>query len=233
MNPSDVTIDIGGATLTLLPQRGLFWAQENTLLVADVHLGKEHVFGRSGIAIPAGSSEKTLSRLSQLLTVTSATECIVLGDFFHDTPLPSDSWLTCVSEFLDQHPEINVSVVAGNHDKKRGQPMIDQRITWHSNPVHRAPFVLQHEPGSDERGHVLAGHVHPVVSLRKKFQRSLSGPCFWKQQHCTILPAFGDFTGGFSVSPSLQDSVYLTGPDCVIPIPTTAVSTRRSREMRV
>lgn len=220
MNQPHVTVEIGNATLRLLPQRAILWTQENALLVADVHLGKEHVFGRSGIAIPAGPSESTLARLSQLLVETQATECIVLGDFFHDTPLPSDSWLSYLSDFLDRHPAVHVSVVAGNHDRENGQPMIDNRITWHNKPVHRGSLVLQHEPGTDERGHVLAGHLHPVVSIRKKFQRGLRGPCYWQQKSCTVLPAFGDFTGGVTISPTPEDSVYLTGPDCVISIPT-------------
>jgi len=214
-----INLGIGDATLQLLPQRGILWKQQNTLLVADVHLGKEHVFGRAGIPVPAGSSENTLARLAELLRLTQATECIVLGDFFHDTPLPSDSWLPAIGDFLNQHPTVKVSVVAGNHDKKQGQSMIDERITWHTRPVHRGPLVLQHEPGKDTRGYVIAGHIHPVMSLRKKFHRSLSSPCFWQQQHCMVLPAFGDFTGGFSIKPTAEDCVYLTGPDSVIPVP--------------
>ena len=228
-----MSVEINGATLQLLPERAVLWPQEKVLLVADVHLGKEHAFGRSGIAIPAGSSENTLLRLSELLTKTQVTECIVLGDFFHDTPLSTDSWLQQVAEFLDQHPAVRVSVVAGNHDKKIGQPRIDKRILWHQNPIHRGPLVLQHEPGSDARGYVLAGHVHPVVSLRPGFQRGVRGPCFWQRQHYTVLPAFGDFTGGFSISPTVGDSVYLTGPDCIIPIPVEKLALRRKRPLGV
>ena len=224
-------MNIAGAALELLPERGILWAEENALLVADVHLGKEHVFGRSGIAIPAGSTENTLARLSKLLVSTRATECIVLGDFFHDTPLLSDSWLVQLSDFLDEHETVSLSVVAGNHDKENGQPRLDKRIAWHKDPIHRGPFVLQHEPGIDKRGHVLAGHIHPVATLRKKAQRSITGPCFWQQKHCTILPAFGDFTGGFSISPSPKDSIYLSGDSCVIPIPVAALSFKRQRAL--
>jgi len=212
-----------------MAERALYWQNETVLFVADLHLGKEHAFGQRGIAIPGGSTENTLRRLSTCLTLSGASECIVLGDFFHATPQPGESWLTRVSAFLDTHPGVSVSVVAGNHDKALGQSMIDDRILWHSEPIQRDPFVLQHEPGSDPRGYVLAGHIHPVVSINPPRGRSLRGPCFWQQPDGMVLPAFGDFTGGFKVTPSSTDSVFLTGPDCVIPIPTNAANPKRRR----
>lgn len=236
LEPNRYNVSINGAELTLLSQRAIFWQQQNIVLVADVHLGKEHVFGRSGIAIPAGSSESTLTRLSNLLTHTGASECVVLGDFFHDTPTPEESWLTALSLFLDRHPSVQVSVIAGNHDKQDGQSLIDERIHWHNDPVHRGPFTLRHEPpdlksthGRDQKhDYVLAGHIHPVVLVKPRYQRGVRGPCFWQQNNCLVLPAFGDFTGGYTVTPAPTDSVYLTGPDCIIPIPITAL-TKRTR----
>lgn len=220
-------LPLADVSACMLPGKGLLWEDEGVLFVADVHLGKEHAFGRSGIAIPAGSSENTLNRLSKLLLETQVDQCVVLGDFFHDTPQPSDSWLTALSQFLDNHSNCAFSIVAGNHDKKRGQALVDDRIVWHNNDVLLGPWVLRHEPGEDARGHVLAGHIHPVVSVSQKFQRGIRGPCFWHQPACTVLPAFGDFTGGYKVTPSEYDSVFLTGPDCVIPIPTKAITRQR------
>ncbi len=232
MNRSNHTLNLNGAQVQLLPERALFWEQENALLVADVHLGKEYVFGRQGIAIPAGSSESTLRRLSALLAQTNAHECIVLGDFFHDTPSPHDSWLNAVSEFLDQHPTVKVCIAAGNHDKPRGQERIDSRITWHNEPVQRGPLVLQHEPGQDDRGYVLAGHIHPVISIGKAFQRGIRGPCFWQQPDCLVLPAFGEFTGGRSVTPAKNDAIFMIGSQSVVPVPNNALFGQRRRTTR-
>ena len=229
MNSASLNITIGGAQLTLLSQGAIFWEQESVLFVADVHLGKEHVFGRSGIPIPAGSSETTLARLSNLLNNTGAAECFVLGDFFHDTPTPSESWLIALKECLDRHPGVHFSVIAGNHDKQAGQALVDPRIQWHNQTIHRTPFVLCHEPQFDERGYALAGHIHPVVSIKPAYQRGLSGPCFWQQEHCLVLPAFGKFTGGHKITPASTDSIYLTGPDCVVPVPVRSLRSRKSR----
>lgn len=233
MNQNTHTLTLYEADLELLPQRAVYWKQENTLLVADVHLGKEHAFGRQGIAIPAGSSERTLRNLSLCLKNTSANECIVLGDFFHDTPVASDSWLVSIREFLDEHPDVTFTIVAGNHDKILGQGKIDTRINWHNKPIQRGPFVLQHEPGKDARGYVLAGHIHPVISIGKAFQRQVSGRCFWQQADCLVFPAFGEFTGGFRVTPTKQDAVYMIGSQSVIPIPTSAIQNKRRRATRM
>ncbi len=228
-NPSVHTLPIAGTTLTLLSQRAIYWDDENTLLVADVHLGKEHVFGRSGIPIPAGSSETSLARLSTLLTQTGASECMVLGDFFHDTPTPQESWLNALQHFLDRHPTVQFSVVAGNHDKQAGQALIDGRIQWHSRAVHRAPFVLCHEPQIDVRGYVLCGHIHPVVRIKPAHQRGVRGPCFWQQSNGIVLPAFGEFTGGHAVRPALTDAIFMTGPDCIIPVPVKLLGSKNRR----
>ncbi len=224
MESSSYPLKINNAVLHLLPQNAIYWPEENTLLVADLHLGKEHVFARRGIAIPEGPSESTLSSLSQLLQSKHATRCIVLGDFFHDLPLANDSWLVHVSHFLDKHNDVQVEITAGNHDKKLGQTMLDPRIVWHSSPIQRRGFVLQHEPGVDERGHVLAGHLHPVASIGQSFQRRVRRPCFWHQQHTTVLPAFGHFTGGYSVTPSDGDQVFLAGPERVLALSANALA---------
>jgi len=202
------SVEWQGASLELLSERAVFWPEQNTLLVADVHLGKEHVFGRQGIAIPGGTSESTLTRLAKLLVATQAKRCIVLGDFFHDTPRASESWLRTLSKFLDDFPTVRVEVVAGNHDKESGQAMIDARVRWHKDSIQLGPFVLQHEPSSakEANAHVIAGHLHPTIGLNPRFSRGLSGPCFWHQPHCTVLPAFGEFTGGHRVVPTANQN---------------------------
>jgi len=229
LHPLYHSLTIANTELHLLPQNAIYWPQENALLVADLHLGKEHVFSRRGVAIPEGPSNNTLNKLSDLLNQTGASHCIVLGDFFHDVPLSNDSWLQQLSSFLDKHTQVMVHVTTGNHDKKKGQAMIDKRIEWHHAAVRFGSLVLQHEPGFDDQGHVLAGHIHPVVSIGQTFQRPIKSRCFWHQPHCTVLPAFGDFTGGFRVSPATTDQVFLSGNERVIPIPYAAMNPPKRR----
>ena len=51
-------IEHQGHCIELFPSGAIRW--EKTLFVADLHLGKESVFQKSGLAIPAGATQKTL-----------------------------------------------------------------------------------------------------------------------------------------------------------------------------
>lgn len=205
-------------SLWLHAERVIYWPAQQTLLVADVHLGKEHVFGRAGNAIPAGPSDADIVRLSALIDSSSASRLLVLGDLIHAKPNSDEAWLRGLSKFLDQHQQLSVEVVAGNHDKLAGQALIDSRIVWHSKAIQEAAFVFQHEPGEDDRGHVVCGHIHPCYRLIAGRNDTVRAPVFWFGKRCSVLPSFGQFTGGYTVTPEKADRLFMVGPDCVLPV---------------
>ncbi len=211
-------------------ERVMYWPEKHILFAADVHVGKEHVFARQGIAIPSGISESTLRRLFALANSSGAQRLIVLGDFMHNIPTASESWLTELSQLLDQHPHIAVEVVAGNHDRESGRGVTDARLTWHAGSLLIDDLALHHEPCRDSRGYVLCGHLHPAWRLGNARRGGIRAPVFWFQEHCAILPAFGEFTGGMIIEPDADtDSLYMTGPDCVMKVPVGSGNTARKR----
>jgi len=198
----------------------IYWPAQEIVFAADIHVGKEHCFGRAGIAIPGGISEATLDSLFTLAAGSGATRMIVLGDFMHSAPLASESWLGALSDQLDTHTNLTVEIVAGNHDKLVGQALVDPRILWHSKPLSIAPFVLKHEPDTDPNGFVLAGHLHPAWRLKQSRRSSLKAPAYWFTDSYAVLPAFGQFTGGVVVKANAKtDSIYMTGEECVVKVP--------------
>jgi len=207
-----------GVPLLLHPQRAAFWPAAKTLLLADVHLGKEQVFARAGNPIPAGPSEADIDRLDKLVEQSGAARLLILGDLIHARPNRSERWLDKLSTFLNNHQQLSVEVVAGNHDKSAGQLLIDNRVHWHTHPVHEGAFVFQHEPGTDARGHVMCGHIHPCYRLSASRNDTVRAPVFWLGQHYSVLPSFGQFTGGHNVSPAKRDRLFMVGPDCVLPV---------------
>lgn len=197
----------------------MFWPAEKILLVADVHVGKEHAFGRFGIAVPAGISENNLQKLFRLVDESEASTLIVLGDFMHAAPLPSESWLPALSNLLDQHPSLSMQIVAGNHDKPSGRKLIDNRIVWHAHRLIKTPFVLQHQPDIAADGYVIAGHLHPTWRIGHSRKQGVRSPVFWCNQHTCVLPAFGEFTGGKLIQPNRKtDRIFMVGPDCVLDV---------------
>ncbi|HCP29422.1 MAG TPA: DEAD/DEAH box helicase, partial [Pseudomonas sp.] len=43
-------------------------------------------------------------------------------------------------------------------------------------------------------------------------------PCFLIDEHVSLLPAFGEFTGGWEIEPASTSQVYLAGAGRVWPL---------------
>jgi len=215
-----LTINCEGERLLLHPKKVVFWASQSTLLAADVHVGKEHYFGRNGIAIPGGISETSLLDLFSLSAASSAKKLIILGDFMHSTPTHNESWLSNLSSLLQSHSGLDVIIVSGNHDKALGKKRVDNRIKWHDNALLCPPFIFQHKPDCDERGYVISGHLHPAWRISQSRRTSLKTPAFWFNEKYAVLPSFGAFTGGVVIDPiNNTDRIYMVGPETVIQVP--------------
>jgi len=78
------------------------------------------------------------------------------------------------------------------------------------------PFLLSHEPLEIENSFVLAGHWHPSFRLRDPMGSGLRLPCFYFSQRIAVLPAFGNFTGTFTVRKTPGDRIFLTHPEAVV-----------------
>lgn len=205
---------VAGETLELLPGRGVYWPRADTLLVADLHLGKAGVFRQQGLPVPRGTTAADLARLGALLTGTGAGHLVVLGDFGHAAATGEEAWLGEFAAWRRVHESLSVTVVRGNHDAA-GSPDPGLGLDWHAEPPLAPPFVLAHEPVPDPRGYVLAGHLHPVMTLRAGGDR-LRFPVFWLRADHAVLPAFGGFTGGASVTPAAGEQAFAAGDTSVI-----------------
>jgi uncharacterized protein len=195
--------------LLLLADRAILWPERRTLVVADVHLGKDASFRRAGLPVPAGNSSKDLARLDVLLRETGATRLIVLGDLVHSRTSHQVELATAFSAWRSTHPEIDILLIRGNHDLRAGPTPPDWRITEVREPFEEGPIMLAHHAQPTYRPQ-LCGHVHPVVAVRD-FDRSFASlPCFVVDANLLTLPAFGSFTGGFKVARSPDRKIFAT-----------------------
>ncbi len=212
-----LTIQCCEETLLLSPNKVLYWPARKTLFAADIHAGKEHSFARSGIPIPGGISEDTLDLLMHQVDRSGAERLIVLGDLLHSVPAANESWQAHLRELLKLRSELDLQVIIGNHDSAKARQTIQLPINWQQEII-EPPFVCQHEPGPDNRGYVLAGHIHPVWQLSTGKRNRIKAPVFWFQQQLAVLPSFGLFTGGYQVQRQPEDRVLMVGSDCVIEV---------------
>ena len=100
-------------------------------------------------------------------------------------------------------------LVRGNHDRRAGDPPPELGIACADGPVVEPPFVLAHHPGESDAGYVLSGHLHPGVDLAGPGRQRERLPCFWFGATGAVLPAFGDFTGLWPITPGDADRVFV------------------------
>ena len=208
----DHVLDLPPAQVRLMPERAVFEPASGTLFVADVHLGKAAVFRARGIPVPSGTSRETLSRLSAALVRTAATRLVVLGDFLHAKESHAADTLAALAAWREAHPALDAVVVEGNHDRHAGRVQAAFGFRSLDGPWDGGALRGVNDPAeADDPGPwTLAGHVHPVVTLRGRHD-TLRLPCFWLRRRVLTLPAFGAFTGGWEPELAAGDRVFIAG----------------------
>jgi DNA ligase-associated metallophosphoesterase len=207
-----LTIEIGGVALECLAARALWWPQERTLFIADVHLGKAESFRSLGVPVPAGlqgPTAATLVRLDQLLSQRPASRLVVLGDLLHARAAQSDAVMSPLAAWRTRHAALEILLLRGNHDGHAGDPPPSLGMSILTEPARLGPWSLRHEPrhgwtgrhGSHAlpEGIALSGHLHPVIQLTGRAGDRARLPCFCVADDEIVLPAFGAFTGGAPV----------------------------------
>jgi uncharacterized protein len=215
---SGPVVRVAGEALHLLPERAAFWAAESMLLIADPHFGKAATFRASGLAVPGGTTAGALARLDAALARTGARTLAVLGDFFHARAGRVPATLHALATWRERHPRLEVVLVRGNHDRHAGDPAPELEIHSVDAPLHAGPLSFRHLPEPVEDGYVLAGHLHPAVTLRGRGRQRQWLPCFWFGARVGVLPAFGEFTGAAGIRPAAGDRVFVVAGDEIIPV---------------
>ncbi|MDT0508631.1 ligase-associated DNA damage response endonuclease PdeM [Novosphingobium sp. MMS21-SN21R] len=170
--------------------RALFWAEENALLVADLHLEKASFFARHGQMLPPYDSRATLERLAGALRETGARRVFCLGDSFHDSD-GVDRLEPHATGMLDALTRATDWVwITGNHDEDARAPggtVVDELSV--------SAFSLRHIARKGAAGAEISGHFHPKLRV-KVSGRSIARACAVASENRLILPAFGSLTGG-------------------------------------
>ncbi|MFT4703450.1 MAG: DNA ligase-associated metallophosphoesterase [Bradymonadia bacterium] len=209
--PRAESVSVAGETLTLLPQRAIYWARMKALLVADLHVGRAEALQLTGVAMPSEYGESELQRLSETLEACQAQALWVLGDLVHNADaLKTDS----LSRLRARHLDVAFHLVRGNHD--RHVPTMPDAWGFEEwpEPTPLGPFILRHHPEASEQGYVLAGHEHPTVRVRAGGD-CLILPCFHFGEALGLLPAFTSFSSGIRKEPS-QGATFVIADEEVV-----------------
>ena len=212
-------IELAGENIELLPDRALWWPTGGVLFVADLHLGKAATYRALGQPVPGGTTQENLARLDRLIDRLGVRRVVFLGDFLHAAQARTAPLLAAVHAWRDRHPALACTLVRGNHDSRAGDPPASLRFDVVDEPHLIGPFAACHHPQRHDTHFVLAGHLHPACRLHGRGRDSLRMPCFVQESDRLILPAFGEFTGGWRVEPMPGRRFYGVGGDGVWPLP--------------
>lgn len=213
---ADARADVRSEELLLLAGRAAFWAGAETLLVADPHWGKAASFRAAGIPVPGGTTADGIARLDVMLDRTGARRIVFLGDFLHAREGRVPATLEALRRWRAKRSDVEMLVVRGNHDRHAGDPPPEVGISCVDGPVIERPFIFAHHPGISNDGYVLGGHLHPGVDLVGPARQRERLPCFWLGAGGGVLPAFGDFTGLWRITPAPGDRVFVIAGSQVV-----------------
>lgn len=208
-------VSVSGEQLALLPQKAVYWKNEEMLLLADLHLGKVNHFRKSGIPVPSRAGDRNIELLMEAIQATNPKRVVCLGDLFHSHYNPE--W-EVFGEVVHHFKHISFELILGNHDVMSDLQYSRKGLTVYKE-LRLGPFLLTHHPLEDDfEGYNLAGHIHPGVSLHGRGKQSLMLPCFYFGKHRGLLPAFGMFTGLARITPQQHDQVYVIADEKILAV---------------
>ncbi len=204
-----------GEELVLLPEKCIYWKSKKCLLIADVHLGKVDHFRKNGIAIPSDATSVNYTLMSRLFNKLKPSSVIFLGDLFHSD---QNKDYDVFGSFVKEYHQIEFILIKGNHDiieDDHLETIMDQVV---SSTLQSDPFIFSHEPLDKTSLYNLCGHIHPAIRLKGKGLQSVRLPCFYFGKEQGILPAFGSFTGGYTLDSKGAENIFIVAENEVIPL---------------
>lgn len=210
-------------TFWVSPERCLFWEEENTLIIADMHLGKSGHFRKSGIAVPQSIYKADLQRLIAQLYLFKVDRLIIAGDLTHST---ANKELDLFIKWRKDFSLLHIDLVKGNHDILDDNWYKEADINVSSKKLTAGPFLFIHDlklhqklTEAEKQFYTFTGHMHPAISIKGQGRQSLRFPCFYFAKEFCVLPAFSRFTGTFKVTPEKDETVYAITDNSIIKLP--------------
>ncbi|MDZ7718281.1 MAG: ligase-associated DNA damage response endonuclease PdeM [Balneolaceae bacterium] len=213
---SSFTKTIQNQTWKLLPEKAIYWKEKETLIITDLHIGKSGHFRKAGIAAPSTINTKNLERLEKLIRKHQSSTLLILGDLFHSRA--NREWLE-FEEWLENFEDLDIQLVIGNHDLLHQSFYESANISVHKT-LEIGDFLFVHDPEdslkSDSNTTVVAGHIHPGISIKGKGRQALRFPCFLFSDERILLPAFGEFTGLYNIKPNEGEQIYAVVEESIV-----------------
>ncbi|MDQ6812514.1 MAG: ligase-associated DNA damage response endonuclease PdeM [Bacteroidota bacterium] len=201
-------------TLWLSPDRCIYWEEQNTLIVSDLHFGKTGHFRKSGIAVPQNVYKEDMQRLVTQLQFFKPQQLLVVGDLFHST---INKELDFFKKWRNDFNSLHIQLVKGNHDILKKEWYQEANISVSDLHFHLANFCFVHDiteacASSEAIHYYVSGHIHPCVLLKGLAKQSVSLPCYYFNERFGVIPAFSKFTGTALIDRKSADNIFAIIP---------------------
>ena len=216
------SIQINDQNFTMHPSGVLFWEEKSMLLISDVHLCKVSHFRKFGAAVPQKAILKNFESMEGALAFFQPKTVVFMGDLFHSSL--NSEW-----ELFKKWTEgirSKLILVIGNHDIISPLKFEDLGIEI-TQEIRLDDFLLTHHPEKRDGMFNFCGHIHPAIRLTGLGRQSVRLRCFFKSDAQMVLPAFGEFTGSFTVKPDKDSEVYALLGDTVLSVNLKEVKRRK------
>jgi DNA ligase-associated metallophosphoesterase len=202
-----------GVNLLLDLSGAIYWPDERTLVVADLHLEKGSSFAARGTLLPPYDTAATLALLGRVIAHRAPRRVIALGDSFHDGGGPARVMPQDRATLAELQRGRDWVWIAGNHDPGPAQDIGGVfaksvalgALTFRHEPTPLVGACSSRQTGVHFAGTCagaadgeIAGHLHPSARVTQR-GRSVTRKCFAADDRRMILPAFGAYTGGLNI----------------------------------
>lgn len=183
-------------------RRAVWLPSDETLAVADLHLGEAWARRARGQLVPVTSGDDTLRRLKTLIDDYTPARTVILGDIVH-AAISSEGVEESVRNLVALGAgKTRMELCLGNHDRH----LVKHLRTWKIDAITCSQAdlpeaVLFHGDqalkisDNDTRWQIL-GHEHPALMLGDGVATHAKVPCFLAGPRTLVLPAFSDWAGG-------------------------------------
>ncbi|MFP4423892.1 MAG: metallophosphoesterase [Candidatus Woesearchaeota archaeon] len=172
---------------------------DETLIIADLHLGYEEAMARNGYMLPRYQFSETVKRILDILERSPVKKIVINGDLTHEFSRISRQERKDTDKLLALlKRKYDVILVRGNHDTMtpgmKEQFLIGNTLIIHGHKIPEIPKEVET---------IVIGHEHPAISIGDNIRRELY-KCFlfgsYKGYKLIVLPSFNQVTEGTDVS---------------------------------
>ncbi len=194
-------INLGDFTLTRYFM--LYLEEEETAVLADLHLGFEDVMAQKGLFLPKLQFPRIMALLERIVERYEPKRIIIDGDLKHEFSrnMPQE-WreIESVVDYLSENSEL--VVIRGNHDNFLKTILGRRGLKLHEHySIGKFLFAHGHRDVDIPPGKVLImGHEHPSITIRDETMASTKLPVFLVSKDIVVLPAVSIYAIGTDIT---------------------------------